>query len=101
MRRDYTGSNNPNYKHGLCMTNFGSKKLHVARHPERIRARAMAQYAVKTGKLVKLPCEICGNKKTEAHHEDYNNPLDVHWMCRKHHLARHKEISASNSVAKA
>jgi hypothetical protein len=46
-------------------------------------------WAVKIGKLKRKPCVICGNKKVEGHHEDYNKPFEVLWLCKKHHLARH------------
>lgn len=51
--------------------------------------------AVVRGKLVKLACEVCGNTKSEAHHADYSKPLDVMWLCRKHHKdvhRMHKEV---------
>jgi hypothetical protein len=35
---------------------------------------------------------VCGSKKVHGHHEDYNKPLEVHWLCPKHHKARHKEM---------
>ena len=34
--------------------------------------------------IIRLPCQICG-RKAEAHHYDYNKPLDVLWLCRSHH----------------
>ncbi len=48
--------------------------------------------AVKKGTLVKVPCERCGEVKSLAHHEDYDKPLDVVWLCQPCHKQRHKEI---------
>lgn len=46
--------------------------------------------AVKNGKITKTACIICGDVNVEAHHDDYTNPLDVKWMCKKHHLEMHR-----------
>jgi hypothetical protein len=35
------------------------------------------------------PCEICGNPKVDKHHDDYAKPLEVMWLCRRHHIQRH------------
>jgi ribosomal protein S27AE len=59
-------------------------------HPERNRARARVNYAIRTGKLVRQPCEICGDPKSQAHHEDYSKPLEVRWLCDKHHKETHE-----------
>jgi hypothetical protein len=57
------------------------------------RAKQLARIAVTTavngGKLVKLPCEICGDPKSQGHHDDYSMPLDVVWLCQAHHRERH------------
>lgn len=45
---------------------------------------------VKRGRIIKLPCQVCGDIKSEAHHSNYNRPLSVVWLCRKHHLELHK-----------
>lgn len=63
------------------------------KYPERWRARSLVNYAVKTGALIKPKhCERCKDKKVEGHHEDYSKPLEVMWLCRKHHYERHGEL---------
>lgn len=48
--------------------------------------------AIKNGTITRLPCEICGNPKSQAHHEDYDHPLVVMWLCDQHHKDRHKQL---------
>lgn len=67
--------------------------------------------ALKCGTLIRQPCEACGGNDAEAHHEDYSKPLQVRWLCRKDHLARHgrtahektyvRTRARANEVAKA
>ena len=61
-----------------------SKKKDLIRHKTKMRVRR--------GKLLKIPCEICGDPCVEAHHEDYDRPYDIHWLCFKHHRELHKKI---------
>lgn len=58
---------------------------------EKARVRDATNWAIKSGKLKRLPCEICGEIDAEAHHPDYDKPLDVKWLCRKHHMELHRE----------
>ena len=53
------------------------------------RAGKRVYTALKNGTLVKTPCEVCGELKVEAHHPDYDAPLAVVWLCKKHHLECH------------
>lgn len=57
-----------------------------------LAARNKVTAAIATGRLVAQPCERCGAPKTHAHHEDYSKPLEVVWLCPKHHRARHAEL---------
>lgn len=46
---------------------------------------------IRSGFLVRQPCEVCkSEKKADAHHDDYTKPLDVRWLCRKHHNEHHR-----------
>ena len=50
------------------------------------KVRALTRGYIKAGHLVKEPCEVCGKKTTvEAHHDDYTKPMDIRWLCKKHH----------------
>ena len=47
------------------------------------------QYLI-DGKIKKKNCLVCGSKEVIAHHEDYSNPINVIWLCEKHHKEYHK-----------
>ena len=58
----------------------------------RQKAHTAVRSAIRSGSLVKSPCIRCGNEKSVAHHEDYDKPLDVMWLCQPCHKQRHKEL---------
>ena len=58
-------------------------------HADRNAARQAVSNALRDGKLSRGACAVCGASQTEAHHMDYGRPLDVTWLCRKHHLEAH------------
>ena len=58
----------------------------------RERAHSAVARAIRSGKIVQNPCVRCGNTKSIAHHEDYDNKLDVIWLCQPCHKQRHKEL---------
>lgn len=53
------------------------------------RAHWMVQEALRSDRLRKGPCEACGSLKVQGHHEDYSKPLEVRWLCHKHHVDQH------------
>lgn len=55
-------------------------------------ARSYAGVYLRRGKLKQEPCK-CGDTNSQMHHEDYNYPLDVVWMCRKCHMLEHKHMT--------
>lgn len=61
----------------------------------RWKARRAVRQAVLNGTLKRLPCEVCGEPKTHGHHDDYSKPLDVRWLCPKHHVEHHNKIKAT------
>ena len=61
------------------------------------KVRKITQECIRIGVLIKQSCEICNKVETvEAHHEDYNKPLEIRWLCREHHLARHRDLKNLN-----
>lgn len=53
------------------------------------QVRAFTKKLVNKGLIHKTACEVCCNKNTECHHEDYDYPDKVRWFCRKHHREHH------------
>jgi hypothetical protein len=48
--------------------------------------------AVRDGRLTPEPCEVCfDTHNVHAHHDDYAKPLEVRWLCAKHHKQWHDE----------
>lgn len=63
-------------------------KEYAQRFPDRYKARNSVNNAVRDGRLIKLPCFLCG-EKAEAHHPDYSDPLNPVWLCPAHHKQAH------------
>lgn len=63
----------------------------MAEEPEKWKARRAVAYAIKAGNLDRgAECYFCGSDKNiHAHHEDYNHPLDVVWLCSSCHGKLH------------
>lgn len=61
----------------------------IAQHPERRAAQIAVGNALNSGRLVPLPCWVCG-AQAHAHHPDYSHPLDVVWLCPTHHKQAHQ-----------
>lgn len=59
--------------------------------PDKVVARRKVRDALKSGVLTKHPCVVCGDNKSEAHHHDYNKPIDVIWLCKTHHAKLHRK----------
>lgn len=67
------------------------------------KSQNLLEQAIEDGKIIrKRFCEECGMvdppgtkpTKINAHHPDYNKPLDVMWLCKKCHFEWHKKFKA-------
>jgi hypothetical protein len=64
--------------------------------PLKVWARKATHSAINRGILVRQPCEVCGNERSDAHHEDYHQPLRVRWLCRQHHMGTHHPLEEAS-----
>lgn len=63
--------------------------------PQKLHARNLLNSAVRHGKIKRpLSCEKCGAVgMVYGHHEDYDKPLDVQWLCADCHGERHRRYT--------
>lgn len=69
----------------------------------KVRARKAVERAVIAGRLVRpIECERCGaepapqsngTSSIEAHHDDYDKPLEVRWLCTTCHGVEHRRYA--------
>lgn len=69
-----------------------SKNAWRKRNPHKSRAQVRVGRAVRKGALLRQPCEVCGSANVQAHHDDYTRPLEVRWLCAKHHSEYHVRV---------
>ena len=84
MRRDV--AKNPE-KYKAQWRNYNRKK------DRKTYARALLNAALNAGKISKSSaCQDCGrNIRLTAHHNNYNEPLHVEWLCYECHGKRHRK----------
>jgi hypothetical protein len=71
-----------------ALRNYNKMRL---KFPEKTRARRILNKEIDKGNLFKRnSCEICHNSPTHGHHEDYNKPLEIIWLCQRCHYLLHK-----------
>ncbi len=85
MRRDYQKTDNGKLAHSKACRKW-VKKNEIKR-----AAHIIVGNSIKSGVLVKKPCEVCGEDIVNAHHDDYAHPLSVRWLCDVHHNEWHNE----------
>ncbi|MEE9354749.1 MAG: hypothetical protein V3U75_04090 [Methylococcaceae bacterium] len=64
------------------------------RYLKQNKASSRVQWAVRRGWIEKQEyCSVCDAKdNVEAHHYNYDDPLEVEWICKRCHVRFHKEI---------
>ena len=77
-----------NRRRRACRTSYRE------RHPNRDKVHNMMVAAIKQGKLIQEDiCEICGQEdNVEAHHQNYDKPLKVNWLCSSCHHRVHSTV---------
>ena len=86
MRYDQRGEKNCNWKGGLWHSHESWLYDPIIR-----KCYMVVRTAKRAGRLItQQPCELCGKAFAHAHHDDYRKPLEVRWLCVKHHGTFHK-----------
>lgn len=76
----------------------GSLKCLTPRSRERVRIRNYLNTKVHRGQIQRLPCAVCGNPNSQAHHHHgyaKEHALDVVWLCYTHHLEAERKAKIS------
>jgi hypothetical protein len=75
------------------------KREDYKKEPGHRGMQSKTHLAVIRGMITKEPCEACGSEKSEAHHEDYSNPLLIKWLCHKCHVSLHAKMLRNGQTA--
>lgn len=75
---------------GKDVTREYSRRSYLEKRDQRL-ARIAVNYALRSGKLIRPDiCSECGvGCKPDAHHEDYLKRLEIVWLCKTCHTAKH------------
>jgi len=72
-----------------------SSKKYKNNNLEKIKAQSIANRAYPISQI----CSVAGcNEIGERHHPDYDKPLEIIWLCRKHHKELHEYLKNNNRL---
>lgn len=89
------------YRGKLAIRRYAQKWRQTPEGKLKRSARDAVRWATHTGKLTKLPCQVCGNPKSEAHHYlgySKEHRLHVVFLCRAHHIIADEELKSKAPV---
>ena len=91
-RKDYSQTEAGRESHRKSRIKYSYK------YPNAYKAKIITGNAIRDGKIIRSEkCEECSsNIRVEGHHDDYNKPLDVRWLCCKCHNIWHKNNTPLN-----
>lgn len=77
------------YDSGKAVAGYRARAAKDPEWKKKRNAQARALWALKHGKIERGPCvyahlDNCRGRM-EMHHDDYDKPLEVRWVCRSHH----------------
>lgn len=96
QRKSYFSRPDVREKRAANMKRYRNDPILRVRHD----ARWKLNREIAAGRIERQPCEVCG-ERAQAHHDDYNKPLDVRWLCRSCHRAHHAAAEAAGKTSKA
>ena len=86
------------YKEVRKKTYLKNKETNEFHYSQPLKIRSKTKYEcynvfnkyLRKGAIKIRPCRECGTwTDLDAHHDDYSKPLDVVWLCRRHHRLLH------------
>lgn len=89
------------------MTEISSQIKWDRAHPKERWAQRALHSALRAGLIERGPCEVCAvvhgddGALVDGHHDDYDKPMVVRWLCRLHHRQWHHGQIACEAVTEA
>lgn len=67
--------------------------------PKKYKAHTMVGNQIRAGNIKRMSCEVCGAESAHAHHDDYDYPLSIRWLCAAHHCEWHAKNGEARNAS--
>lgn len=78
--------------HRKYIQKFRKKHPLTSDQRKKMNCRSYTHTYVYRGLIKRENCDICGYKKTQIHHDNYDLPLSIRWLCKTCHSRFHRGL---------